>query len=188
MGDSADRRTIACECCSFLLPLHPILRPRRTAPGAHARRCKVLLFSVDGDARALRFGHSDRQHAVLEVRLHLVVIDLSAQRDTTLEPAVEALAELRVLALGLRALLSTRVRTSSSSVISTSFSSSPGSSAVTRISVPVSETSAFGQPQLLRLVVGLGKRPMPNWSKPRNASSNSRLTSRCNAMKGSLSR
>ena len=82
MVDYVDRRRGACDCSSFF-PLHSILRQPKDAPGAHARRCMVLLFPVDDDAlglalRAFRLGHGDRQHAILEARLDLCLVDFGA--------------------------------------------------------------------------------------------------------------
>src|SRR5690606_3347454 len=72
-------------------------------------------------------------------------------------------------------------RTPFASTTSISFSSRPGSSAVTFTSLSVSLTSMFGQP-----TDQSNKRPLPNGarSKPRNTSSNSRFISRCRARTG----
>ena len=50
-----------------------------------------------------RQGHGE--HAVLERRLRLVLLDLEGQRDAALEPAIVALAEAPALVLGLGPLL-----------------------------------------------------------------------------------
>src|SRR5687767_7245893 len=75
-----------------------------------ARRAYSSLLAVDRDAlgpalRAFGLRHGDRQHPVLEACLHLVLLDLGAERDAALELAIEALAELAPLVFGFRALL-----------------------------------------------------------------------------------
>src|SRR5688572_20965799 len=109
MGYAADRRG-AAPCYGSFLPFHSILRYRRAAPGSSPGAQIPPLLAVDRDAlglalRSFGLGHGDRQHAVLEACLHLVLLDLGAERDAPLEMAIEALAELTILVLALRALL-----------------------------------------------------------------------------------
>src|SRR6185437_6069398 len=82
------------------------------APGLQAViRCfgRNRLSVADRDALGfgLRFGilrQSDRQHAVLEVRLDLVGLHFGVERDAALEATIVTLGELAVLVLRLRAL------------------------------------------------------------------------------------
>src|SRR5215203_3970439 len=65
---------------------------------------------VDGDAlrrvlRGRRFRDRDGEHAVLERRLGLLLVDLVGQRDAALEAAVVALADAPALVLALGFLL-----------------------------------------------------------------------------------
>src|SRR5829696_4952343 len=91
------------------------LAPQRIAAGQSCSACpatlmrSVLRVGLAADRNALglllglgRLWQPDSEHAVLERRVSLLLVDLERQRDAALETTVVALAEAAVLVVRLR--------------------------------------------------------------------------------------
>src|SRR5215212_2585017 len=101
----------------FVVYASPSLNAKDVSAGrlgrAPGRPCDLMLSvasGVDGDAlrrvlRGRRFRDGNGEHAVLERRLRLLLVDFEGQRDTALEAAVVVLAEAPALVLALGFLL-----------------------------------------------------------------------------------
>jgi hypothetical protein len=104
-----------------------------------------LLFLL-GDFR--RLGQMNAQYALVEFRFDILGFGFIGQLDRSAEGAIAAFDEMPVLVLAalvaLGLLLALIVSMSSASVTSISFSSTPGSSAVTSMPSFPSATSIFG--------------------------------------------